>query len=97
MNATDRIGELRDFISDNLAAVIDEARDQINEAITACVEDAQEQDKEAILSLSLGVKWNLDGNTVVLSLPVSVRRRFEAVGKLEDHAQPALPHMEEQQ
>ena len=92
----DRIGDLCAFVTANLPNIVDEARDQINEAINAAVEDSQEShgEKEAVLSLSIGVKWNLDRSTVSLTLPVNVRRRFEAMGTLDDPRQPKLPGVE---
>lgn len=92
---SDRIQELAEFIQSRVPTLFDEARDQINEAINATVEDAQDEQKDAILGLSISVKWNLDGNTVVVGMPVNVRRKFEAVGKLEDR-QEKLPGMEEE-
>lgn len=92
---SDRIQELAEFIQSRVPTLFDEARDQINEAINATVEDAQDEQKDAILGLSISVKWNLDGNTVVVGMPVNVRRKFEQVGKLED-LQERLPGMEEE-
>lgn len=92
---SDRIQELAGFIQSRIPALFDEARQQITDAIHATVEDAQEEQKDAILGLSISVKWNLDGNTVVVGMPVNVRRKFEQVGKLEDR-QEKLPGMEEE-
>ena len=89
---SDRIKDLSDLIASKVPVLIDEARDQINEAITAAMEDAQERDgAKAILSLAITAKWDLDGNSVVVSMPVSVKRKFEAVGKLDDPNQENLP------
>jgi hypothetical protein len=90
----DRIGELATLIAARVPVLIDEARDQINEAITAAMEAAQEKedgDGKAVLSLAITAKWDLDGNTVAISMPVNVRRKFECVANLEDPNQPALP------
>ena len=96
MNTHDRIGELATLIAARVPELIDEARDQINDAITAAMEDsqdAQEAGKEgkAILSLSISVKWDLDGNSVVIAMPVNVRRKFECVSNLDDPNQTELP------
>ncbi len=89
---SDRIAELAALISDRIPALIEEARDQINEAINAAMEDAQERENgKAILSLAITAKWDLDGNAVVISMPVAVRRKFEVVAALEDSSQTNLP------
>jgi hypothetical protein len=80
------------LIAGRIPGLIEEARDQINESINATMEDAQERENgKAILSLAITAKWDLDGNSVVISMPVSVRRKFESVGKLEDPNQESLP------
>lgn len=89
---SDRIAELAALIAGRIPGLIDEARDQINEAINAAMEDAQERENgKAILSLAITAKWDLDGDAVVISMPVAVRRKFEVVGKLEDPNQEDLP------
>jgi hypothetical protein len=89
---SDRIAELAALIAGRIPGLIEEARDQINESINATMEDAQERENgKAILSLAITAKWDLDGNSVVISMPVSVRRKFEVVGKLEDPNQENLP------
>ena len=89
---SDRIAELAALIAGKIPGLIDEARDQINEAINAALEDAQERENgKAILSLAINAKWDLDGDSVVISMPVAVRRKFEVVGKLEDPNQEDLP------
>ena len=92
----DKIAELGMLIASRIPALIDEARDQINEAINAAMEDAQEkEDGKAVLSLSISAKWDLDGNSVVIAMPVNVKRKFECVAKLDDPNQPALPGVQE--
>ena len=92
---SDRIAELAALIADRVPALIEEAKDQINEAINAAMEDAQERENgKAILSLAITAKWDLDGNAVVISLPVAVRRKFEVVAALEDPNQEQLPFTE---
>ena len=91
----DRISELAALIADRIPALIEEARDQINEAINAAVEDAQERENgKAVLSLAITAKWDLDGNAVVISMPVAVRRKFEVTAALEDPNQEHLPFVE---
>lgn len=90
--SADRIDELSRIICDKVPVLIDKARDQINEAITAAMEDAQErEDGKAILSLSISVKWDLNGTAVVVSMPVNVRRKFEECDNMDDPDQPKLP------
>ena len=88
---SDRIAELAELIASRVSPLIEEARDQINKAITAAVEEAQEGEGKAVLTLAISAKWDLDGNTVTVSLPVAVKRRFESVARLEDKNQPSLP------
>lgn len=95
---SDRIAELAALIAGRIPGLIEEARDQINESINATMEDAQERENgKAILSLAITAKWDLDGNSVVISMPVSVRRKFESVGKLEDPNQESLPFVTTQE
>jgi hypothetical protein len=95
---SDRIAELAALIAGRIPGLIEEARDQINESINATMEDAQERENgKAILSLAITAKWDLDGNSVVISMPVSVRRKFESVGKLEDPNQENLPFVTTQE
>lgn len=92
---SDRIQSLSAFIAARVPALLEEAREQINESINALMEEAQErEDGKAILSLSITAKWDLDGDSVVVSMPVAVKRKFESVGKLDDPNQPTLPGVE---
>lgn len=87
----DRLADLGKLIAAHIPGLIDEARDQLNESINATVEDSQaKEDGKAILSINISVKWDLNGNSVVVSMPVNVRRKFESVGRLEDPQQPSL-------
>lgn len=89
---SDRIAELAALIAGRIPGLIEEARDQINESINATMEDAQERENgKAILSLAITAKWDLDGDSVVISMPVAVRRKFESVGRLTDPNQESLP------
>ena len=91
----DRLTELGALIATEIPALIDEARDQITAAIDATMEDAQESDTgKAILSLSVTAKWDLDGNAVVVSMPVNVRKKYERAANLPDPNQPGLPGVE---
>ena len=93
---SDRIAELAALIAGRIPGLIEEARDQINEAINAAMEDAQERENgKAILSLAITAKWDLDGNAVVISMPVAVRRKFEVIAALDDPNQQSLPIDEE--
>ncbi len=89
---SDRIAELALVISRRIPGLVEDARDQINEAINAAMEDAQEKENgKAVLSLAITAKWDLDGNNVVISMPVSVRRKYEVTAKMEDPNQENLP------
>jgi hypothetical protein len=93
---SDRIAELAALIAGRIPGLIEEARDQINEAINAAMEDAQEKENgKAVLSLAITAKWDLDGNAVVISMPVAVRRKFEVIAALDDPNQQSLPIDEE--
>ena len=88
----DRISELSRIICEQVPVLIDEARDQINAAITAITEQAQETEGgKAILTLGITAKWDLDGQNVVVSMPVNVRHKFSAMASMEDPNQPKLP------
>jgi hypothetical protein len=92
MNARDRIDELKRVICAQVPILIDEARDNITEAITATMEEAQEKEEgKAVLSLAITAKWDLDGSSVVVSMPVNVRRKFTVTASMDDPNQPALP------
>lgn len=89
---SDRIAELAALIAAQIPRLVEDARDQINGAIDATMEEAQESESgKAVLSLGITAKWDLDGNNVVVSMPVAVKRRFEVVAKLSDPNQPQLP------
>ena len=92
MSSTDRIAELSRIICAEVPALIEEAREQINASIDAIMEQAQEtEDSKAVLSLSISVKWDLDGQAVVVSMPVNVRHKFTRTASMEDPQQPSLP------
>ena len=92
MSAPDRISELSRIICAEVPALIEEARDQINDAINAIMEQAQEtEDSKAVLSLSISAKWDLDGQSVVVSMPVNVRHKFTRTASMDDPHQQTLP------
>ena len=91
-----RIAELGRLVAEQIPAIFADGHDQISESINAVMEDVHDaaeagQDKAAILSLSLSVKWDMDGANVVVELPVNVRRKFRQQCQLEDHSHPKLP------
>ena len=92
MSAPDRIAELSRIICAEVPALIEEARDQINASIDAIMEQAQEtEDSKAVLSLSISAKWDLDGQAVVVSMPVNVRHKFTRTASMDDPQQQTLP------
>ncbi len=98
MKEIDRISELATFVVDRIPGLIDEQRDAINEAITASVEAAQEDPdgrKGASLTLTVGIKWDLDSNKVEVSLPVSIKKKAMVSGELSDPNQPEFPEVTE--
>ena len=88
-----RIEELAALIQAEVPRLIGEATDAINESITVALEEAQEADSEAPAKLRLCITatWNLDTNSVEVSMPVAVKRKFTRTVKLPDHNQPDLP------
>jgi hypothetical protein len=92
VSATDRISELSRIICAEVPALIEDARDQINASIDAIMEQAQEtEDAKAVLTLSISAKWDLDGQSVVVSMPVNVRHKFSRTASMDDPQQPSLP------
>jgi hypothetical protein len=92
VSAPDRIAELSRIICAEVPILIEEARDQINDAINAIVEQAQEtEDAKSILTIGITAKWDLDGQSVVVSMPVNVRHKFTRTASMDDPQQPSLP------
>jgi len=88
----DRIAELSRIICAEVPILIEEARDQINAAINAIVEQAQEtEDSKSILTIGITAKWDFDGQSVVVSMPVNVRHKFSRTATMDDLNQAALP------
>ncbi len=92
----DRIAEFSRIICAEVPILIEEARDQINAAINAIVEQAQEtEDSKSILTIGITAKWDLDGQSVVVSMPVNVRHKFSRTATMDDPNQPKLPLTED--
>ena len=92
MSAPDRISGLSRIICAEVPALIEDARDQINDAINAIVEQAQEtEDAKSVLTIGITAKWDLDGQSVVVSMPVNVRHKFSRTASMDDPQQPSLP------
>ena len=91
-----RIEQLAEAAPAEIRQLILDAQDQIQAAIDGIMEDAQDaqkegKDKAAILSLSFGLKWDLNGPSVAVALAVATRRKFESVIELDDPDQGKLP------
>jgi hypothetical protein len=88
-----RIEELAALIQAEVPRLIGEATDAINESINVALEEAQETESDAPAKLRLAITatWNLDTNTVEVSMPVAVKRKFTRTVKLPDHNQKDLP------
>ena len=88
-----RIEELAALIQVEVPRLIGEATDAINESINVALEEAQEAESDAPAKLRLAITatWNLDTNTVEVSMPVTVKRKFSRTVNLPDHNQENLP------
>lgn len=91
-----RIEELAALIQAEVPRLIGEATDAINESINVALEEAQETESDAPAKLRLAITatWNLDTNTVEVSMPVTVKRKFTRTVNLPDHNQENLPFMD---
>ena len=91
-----RIEELAALIQAEVPRLIGEATDAINESINVALEEAQEAESDAPAKLRLAITatWNLDTNTVEVSMPVTVKRKFSRVVNLPDHNQENLPFLD---
>jgi hypothetical protein len=91
-----RIEELAALIQAEVPRLIGEATDAINESINVALEEAQETESDAPAKLRLAITatWNLDTNTVEVSMPVAVKRKFTRTVKLPDHNQEDLPFID---
>ena len=91
----DRIDTLADLAADKIRALILEARGSITESITAIVEDAKQAgDDKTVLAIAPRIAWDLGKNSVVVTLNVTTRRRYECAAYLDDPAQEKLPLVE---
>lgn len=92
-NEINRIEELAALIQSEVPRLIGEATDAINESINVALEEAQETESDAPAKLRLAITatWNLDTNTVEVSMPVTVKRKFSRTVNLPDHNQEDLP------
>jgi hypothetical protein len=90
-----RIEELAALIQAEVPRLIGEATDAINESINVALEEAQETESDAPAKLRLAITatWNLDTNSVEVSMPVTVKRKFTRTVNLPDHNQENLPFM----
>jgi predicted sugar kinase len=90
-----RIAELAVLIQAEIPRLIGEATDAINESINVALEEAQEAESDAPAKLRLAITatWNLDTNTVEVSMPVTVKRKFSRTVAMPDHNQENLPFM----
>jgi hypothetical protein len=88
-----RIAELATLIQAEIPRLIGEATDAINESINVALEEAQEAESDAPAKLRLAITatWNLDTNTVEVSMPVTVKRKFSRTVAMPDHNQENLP------
>jgi len=91
-----RIEELAALIQAEVPRLIGEATEAINESINVALEEAQETESDAPAKLRLAITatWNLDTNTVEVSMPVTVKRKFTRTVNLPDHNQENLPFMD---
>lgn len=91
-----RIEELAALIQAEVPRLIGEATDAINESINVALEEAQESESDAPAKLRLAITatWNLDTNSVEVSMPVAVKRKFTRTVNLPDHNQENLPFMD---
>ena len=91
-----RIEELAALIQAEVPRLIGEATDAINESLNVALEEAQEAESDASAKLRLAITatWNLDTNTVEVSMPVAVKRKFTRTVKLPDHNQEDLPFID---
>ena len=91
----DRIDTLADLAAAKVRDLILEARESITESITAIVEDAKQAGEDkTVLAVAPRIAWDLGKNSVVVTLNVTTRRRYECAAYLDDPAQEKLPLVE---
>jgi hypothetical protein len=95
-NEINRIEELAALIQAEVPRLIGEATEAINESINVALEEAQETESDAPAKLRLAITatWNLDTNSVEVSMPVAVKRKFTRTVNLPDHNQENLPFLD---
>lgn len=90
------MSELLDRVAEEVrkrapVAILD-LRDNIQEAINVCLEENKdaEEPKAVVVSIPIGVKWNVTEGTVEITTSVSVKHRIRDQITLEDPNQPPL-------
>lgn len=86
----ERIRQLADHIRDHAPRLIEEAEASILEAIDVLREAANEEDKELVVSIPIGVKWNMDKNKIEVKVKVAVTHNYTSEASLPDPNQPEL-------
>ena len=88
----DLIEQVAEEVRKRAPIAICDLRDNIQEAINAILEDNQGSDepKPTIVSIPIGVKWNVDEGSVEITTSVSVKHRVKDLIKLEDPNQMPL-------
>lgn len=86
----ERIRQLADHIRDHAPRLIEEAEASILEAIEVAREAANEEDKELVVSIPIGVKWNMDKNKIEVKVKVAVTHNYTSEASLPDPNQPEL-------
>ena len=93
--SSDRIDTLAELAASQVRDLILEARDSITESITAIVEEAEHAGEDkTVLAIAPRIAWDLGKNSVVVTLNVTTRRRYECAAYLGDPAQENLPLVE---
>lgn len=86
----ERIRQLADHVRDHAPKLIQEAETSILEAIEVAREAANEDDKELIVTIPIGVKWNMDKNKIEVKVSVAVKHNYTSEASLPDPDQPEL-------
>ena len=86
----ERIRQLADHVRDHAPKLIREAEASILEAIEVAREAANEEDKELVVSIPIGVKWNMDKNKIEVKVKVAVTHNYTSEASLPDPNQPEL-------
>lgn len=86
----ERIKQLAEHVRDHAPKLIQEAEASILEAIEVAREAANEEDKELVVSIPIGVKWNMGKNKIEVKVSVAVKHNFTSEASLPDPDQPEL-------